>query len=192
MAEFASKGVAGSGLGLGIAGTALGLLNGAGGLAALANNAGCNGYAAMGCGCGCSENQAVNRYELDKENEIARLRSECDMLKSDQRTDNKILELYRYVDGQFRRQGEELADLACKQAVTNQSVADNLRFVDNRIDGVYTEMDHRFRSVYQTIDCRTLPLEKKLPLDSICPQPMQRYNSWVAPTETPTETTEAT
>ena len=28
MAEFASKGVAGSGLGLGIAGTALGLLNG--------------------------------------------------------------------------------------------------------------------------------------------------------------------
>lgn len=30
MAEFASKGVAGAGLGLGIAGTALGLLNGGG------------------------------------------------------------------------------------------------------------------------------------------------------------------
>ena len=191
MAEFASKGVAGSGLGLGIAGTALGLLNGAGGLTALANSAGCGGCAPMN-NCGCEGNQMVNRYELDKEDEIARLRSECDMLKSDQRTDGKILELYRYVDGQFRRQGEELSDLACKQAVTNQSVADNLRFVDNRIDGVYTEMDHRFRSVYQTIDCRTLPLEKKLPLDSICPQPMQRYNSWVAPTATPTEAKEAT
>lgn len=32
MAEFASKGVAGSGLGLGIAGTALGLLNNGGGV----------------------------------------------------------------------------------------------------------------------------------------------------------------
>lgn len=44
--EFASKGVAGAGLGLGIAGTALGLLNGSGnGLAGILNG-GCNANAA--------------------------------------------------------------------------------------------------------------------------------------------------
>ena len=52
MAEFASKGVAGSGLGLGIAGTALGLLNGG-----LGNILG-TGY---NNNCGCNENMLVNR-----------------------------------------------------------------------------------------------------------------------------------
>ena len=42
MAEFASKGVAGSGLGLGIAGTALGLLNGGLNGVLGINNTGCN------------------------------------------------------------------------------------------------------------------------------------------------------
>lgn len=45
MAEFASKGVADSGLGLGIAGTALGLLNG-----------GLNGILGNGYNMGCSDN----------------------------------------------------------------------------------------------------------------------------------------
>ena len=40
MAEFASKGVAGSGLGLGIAGTALGLLNNSGGLGGILGGGG--------------------------------------------------------------------------------------------------------------------------------------------------------
>ena len=60
MAEFASKGVAGSGLGLGIAGTALGLLNG--GLGNILNTG----------NCGCSENMMVNRYELGQEQRKAK------------------------------------------------------------------------------------------------------------------------
>ena len=57
MAEFASKGVAGTGLGLGIAGTALGVLNG--GLGNLFN-----GWGNNAC---CAENTVVNRYELCRE-----------------------------------------------------------------------------------------------------------------------------
>lgn len=62
MAEFASKGVAGAGLGLGIAGTALGVLNG--GLGGILG--GMNGGNA-----GCSENCPVNRFELGMQNQIA-------------------------------------------------------------------------------------------------------------------------
>ena len=61
--KFASKGVAGSGLGLGIAGTALGLLNG-NGLGGLFGGMNPNT-------CGCSENHFVNRYEAGQAARIA-------------------------------------------------------------------------------------------------------------------------
>lgn len=71
MGEFASKGVAGAGLGLGIAGTGLGVLN------AMSNGGLLNGlFGGRNCGygykCGCSENQLVNRYELQQEQKIAK------------------------------------------------------------------------------------------------------------------------
>ena len=83
MAEFASKGVAGSGLGLGIAGTALGILNG--GLGNIFGGA---------MNCGCSENNFVNRYELELENKIVSKDSEIALLKSNIYTDKKIAEVY--------------------------------------------------------------------------------------------------
>lgn len=83
MAEFASKGVAGSGLGLGIAGTALGLLNG--GLGNLFNGIGANG---------CGSNQCINRYEMELENKIVSKDSEIALLKSNIYTDQKIADVY--------------------------------------------------------------------------------------------------
>lgn len=65
--EYASKGVAGSGLGLGIAGTALGLLNG--GLGNILST----GWSANGA-C-CNENTPVNRYKLAQEQKIADLQA---------------------------------------------------------------------------------------------------------------------
>ena len=88
MAEFASKGVAGSGLGLGIAGTALGLLNG--GLGNLLG--GWNGN------CGCNENMLVNRYELDLQNQIASKDGHIALLESNIYTDQKLNDLRNYVD----------------------------------------------------------------------------------------------
>lgn len=83
MAEFASKGVAGSGLGLGIAGTALGVLNG--GLGNLFNGMGANG---------CGSNQYINRYEMELENKIVTKDSEIALLKSNIYTDQKIADVY--------------------------------------------------------------------------------------------------
>ena len=84
MAEFASKGVAGSGLGLGIAGTALGVLNG--GLGNLLNGMGGTG--------GCGNNQYINRYEMELENKIVNKDSEIALLKSNIYTDQKIADVY--------------------------------------------------------------------------------------------------
>ena len=85
MAEFASKGVAGSGLGLGIAGTALGVLNGG-----LGNLLG-TGYN----NCGCSENVMVNRYELSQEQKIAKLETEVALRDANIYSDQKLAEVYK-------------------------------------------------------------------------------------------------
>lgn len=82
MAEFASRGVAGSGLGLGIAGTALGILNG--GLGNI-----------LGTNCGCSENMAVTRYELGQEQKIAKLESEIALRDANIYSDQKLVEVYK-------------------------------------------------------------------------------------------------
>lgn len=103
MAEFASKGVAGSGLGLGIAGTALGLLNGGWGNILNTNNA------------ACSENVCVNRYELGQEGRIAKLESEIALRDANIYNDQKLLELYKYFDGEVKRIDRTL----CEQAVYN-------------------------------------------------------------------------
>ena len=94
MAEFASKGVAGSGLGLGIAGTALGLLNGG-----LGNVLGTNWN---NTNCGCSENMLVNRYELQQENRIAKLETEVALRDANIFTDQKIADLYANLDSRIR------------------------------------------------------------------------------------------
>ena len=85
--RYGSKGVAGAGLGLGIAGTALGILNGG-----LGNVLG-------GGNCGCSENHMVNRYEASQAARIAELETEVKLRDANTYTDGKFLELYKYFDG---------------------------------------------------------------------------------------------
>lgn len=98
--KYASKGVAGTGLGLGIAGTALGVmaggLNGTGGLFGNGNN-------------------AYNRTEAEKDARIAALETEVKLRDSNIYTDSKILDLYKYVDGKFAVVEGEL----CQQRVYN-------------------------------------------------------------------------
>ena len=100
--KFSSKGVGGAGLGLGIAGTALGLLNG-----------GLNGI--LGGNAACAEDHMVNRYEASQAARIAELETEVKLRDSNIYTDSKILELYKYVDGKFA--GVEAA--ICNQNVYN-------------------------------------------------------------------------
>lgn len=145
--EYASKGVAGAGLGTGIAGLALGVMNAAGGLSALAlgnrNTApaapvvpampygmGWNGWG------GCSENTPVSRYELDREQQLAQKDSEIALLKANTYNDKKSLELYAYIDGQLN----EIRKTLCDQAVHNQRTEDSFVLARQDIAAVKSEL----------------------------------------------------
>lgn len=91
MAEFASKGIAGTALGLGAGALGVQLLNG--GLNGLLG-----GMRTAGC---CSEDHMVNRYEAAQSARIAELETEVKLRDANTYTDSKILDLYRYVDGKF-------------------------------------------------------------------------------------------
>lgn len=107
MAEFASKGVAGSGLGLGIAGTALGLMNG--GLGNIFGGWGNNA---------CGHNVPVSRYELGQESTIAKLQSDIALRDANIYNDQKLLEVYKYFDGEIKG----LRAVVAEQAVTNAKI----------------------------------------------------------------------
>lgn len=132
MGEFASKGLAGTALGFGIGGTALGVLSG--GLGNLLGNVGAAqpaqaavtqdataamlaaaaAMAANGRGT-CSEDHTINRYEAQKDAEIAELRTEVKLRDANTYTDEKMLKLYEYVDGRLRGVESQI----CEQAVWN-------------------------------------------------------------------------
>ena len=111
MAEFASKGVAGSGLGLGIAGTALGVLNG--GLGNLLGGIGYNNT------MGCSEDRVVNRYELGQAQEIESLKSQIALRDANTYADQKLLEVYKYFDGELKDIRQRQCDKWAAQGVIN-------------------------------------------------------------------------
>ena len=116
--NYASKGVAGSGLGLGIAGTALGLLNNGGGI-----------LGGLFGGGGCSENATVNRYELGQQNEITNRDMEIAYLKGRDAAKTDSLELYKYVDGRFRAVEAQIAS----QAVVNAQITANISCMQSAI-----------------------------------------------------------
>ena len=117
MAEFASKGVAGSGLGLGIAGTALGVLNG------------CLGNLLGGVMNNCSDNQFINRYELEMENKIVNKDNEIALLKSNIYTDQKIAEVYERLNTKIS--GVEAA--VNTQAVVNATITSTIGCMQGQI-----------------------------------------------------------
>lgn len=154
--NYASKGVAGAGLGLGIAGTALGLLNnnGNGMLGGLLGN-GCSGMQTN-----CSENMLVNRYELAQEQKISELQSQIALRDANTYMDSKMLEMYKYVDGRFNNVEAQI----CQQAVYNATNNSAMACLQGQVAQLYG-------------------LTKLIvPADNVCPQPMPQYNSWTAPT----------
>lgn len=118
--EYASKGVAGAALGTGIGGLALGVLNG--GLGNLLNgwgggNVGWNGV--------CHENMPINRYEAGLQQQISAKDSQIALRDANTYGDQKLLELYKYIDGELRGLRNEL----CHQAVVNQRTEDSFLLV---------------------------------------------------------------
>lgn len=128
MAEFASKGVAGSGLGLGIAGTALGVLNGG-----LGNLFGNGWNTANG---GCSEDHYVNRYEAGQQARISELETEVKLRDANTFTMQEMNNLRNYVDSKF----SNVHDVLASQAVMNQSTKDSFQLLQERMECCKNEL----------------------------------------------------
>lgn len=88
--KYSSKGVGGAGLGLGIAGTALGVLAGGLNNIGLFGGGNCNGV-----------NQPVSRYELGLQQEIAAKDSKIGLLESNIYTDTKIADVYERLNNKI-------------------------------------------------------------------------------------------
>ncbi len=188
MGEFASKGVAGSGLGLGIAGTALGVL---------ASSQ--NGNGILGGLLGNSNN--CNQAIAERDAMIARLTSE-------KYTDTAVLAL--------RDKLEKLVDDAAAQTVKNdkaiatnaQEIAclqrqldteakwsrENAQLREQILEGKIAAVATAATTGISNLGTSLAALQATVagitatvvPKSAICPEPMLRYNSWSAPTTTTT------
>lgn len=122
--KYASKGVAGTALGIGIGALGLEVLRG--NLGGLLGNGSVN----------CSEDHMINRYEAAQQAKIAALETEVKLRDSNIYTDQKSLELYKYFDGEIKDIRNNLAG----QAVMNQKTADSFEMVRNDMICVKNEL----------------------------------------------------
>jgi hypothetical protein len=139
MAEFASKGIAGSGLGLGIAGTALGLLNGSNGNGLLGG--------LLGTGCACSENMTVSRYELGQESKIAELQSQIALRDANTYNDQKLLEVYKYFDGELKDVRATMCANEKMQAVINAKFESGIDVLGSQVASINATISGLTRTV---------------------------------------------
>jgi hypothetical protein len=121
--EKHSSGVAKAGLTTGVIGTSLGALNllGNGGMGVLGGLLG-GANPSMGA-IGCT------RELMEKDLKISELNTEVKLRDSTIYTDQKSLDLYRYIDGQLANINAQIA----AQAVQNQATKDSFQLLNERL-----------------------------------------------------------
>ena len=114
--NYASNGKANAALTTGIIGTSgfgLALLNGLGGV--LGNLGGAARPA-------CNEDHCVNRYEAAQAARFAELETEVKLRDSNIYTDQKMLELYKYFDGETKQLRADICETKAQQGVINANL----------------------------------------------------------------------
>lgn len=109
--NYANKGVAGAGLGLGIAGTALGLMNN-GGLGNILGGYGCNGNAGY-----------YSRYDAEKDAKIANLETEVKLRDANFYSLSEVGKLRDYMEHRFDKVEHELCENRIYNATNTAAVS---------------------------------------------------------------------
>lgn len=152
MAEFASNGKGNLGVTLGAIGTGLGLIA-----------PHMNGLSLFGMN-GQTPVQYATKESVDNAILLAQKDSEIALLKSEQNTEVKIADVYERIMTRVNADRREQDAVNAQQAVynaTNNSIVGCMR---GQVDAL-------------------LALTKMvIPADNVCPRPMDKYNSWTAPT----------
>lgn len=162
MGDYASKGVAGAGLGTGIAGLSLGVLNAMGG---------CNGgllgglFGGNRCGYGLAESQYV-----------ASILAENGMLKAENYSDRVAKEVYQQTLADNKQLRQDIRDeLALREQITAGKIESLANVTTCNFNAVNTAIANLANTVGGITKC-------VIPTTAICPEVMPRYNSFVAPT----------
>lgn len=164
MGDYASKGVAGSGLGLGIAGTALGLLN----------NGGLGGLFGGNC----------QNIIAEKDSKIAKLEAE-------KYSDSSDIELYKQIKSELKetianeratyKEFNSLQEKLFKSELEKQSM-----LTAQGIQGLQAQINctnNHLNCLQTVVNGITKTI---VPKEAICPEYMPRYNSFTVPTTTET------
>lgn len=106
----------------------------------------------------------VTKDELDYVQTISAKDSEIALLKSEQNTEIKIADVYERLITRINADAKAQADINAAQAVYNATANSAIAVLQNQV-GV-------LNSLTKTV----------VPINNICPQPMEKYNSWTAPT----------
>ena len=152
MGEFASKGVAGSGLGLGIAGTALGVLNASNGGGGLLGGL-------FGNGCG---------------SQVSALQSEIAMLKAEKYCDKNTAEVYTAMRNEVQALSDRLLDKYISPV--SQEIAD-MRVREARLEGKIGEVgllaNNGLKALQGQVNCLAQTVngitKVVVPNSSVCP-----------------------
>lgn len=201
--EFASKGVAGTGLGFGIAGTALGLLNNS-----------CNGSLLGGLFGGNCGNGARYGAELQY---VSELQSRVQALEAEKTANTNMVaafnqtvandkelraEMYAYIKPLAEEAANNRVNIATLQAelkCSNEKAELRERFLEGKLREQGLALNGKIDTVAQTAKCcceqnsaaiaglqalMSKITQTGISTSAICPEVMPRYNSWTAPTTT--------
>lgn len=206
MAEYASKGVAGTALGLGIAGT-VGLVN---------QLSGCNGGVLGGILGGNCCNRGVGVGGLAEAQYVSALQAENGQLKAENYSDRTSLEAYKQTVADNKELRTEmyafikpLSEEAANNRVTIARLEEQIKCAGEKaelreqvIQGQLREqglaLNGKIDQVANAAKCcceanstaiaglqalMSKITQTVIPTNAICPEVMPRFNSWTAPTE---------
>lgn len=106
----------------------------------------------------------MNRYEAAKDARIAELETQNKLLESNIYTDSKIADVYERLNSKFEGR------FACLEGHINQQAVYNA--TNNATIGCLSQQIAQLQSLTKIV----------IPKTSVCPEPMDKYNSWTAPT----------
>ena len=140
--NYASNGKANAALTTGIIGTSgfgLTLLN------ALGNG---GGLLNMGRTAAppCNEDHVVNRYEAAQAARIAELETEVKLRDANTYTDQKILDTYKYFDGENKAIRAEICEMKAQQGVINANLTTGIDVLSTQVAGTQALLNNITRT----------------------------------------------
>lgn len=200
--DCASKGTAGAGLGLGIAGTALGALawlGGRGRRGGLFGGWGCDEGCEGGYGYGHRHEERHERhYEIRQAERISELQAGLAQQSAERFAEQKVFSIYRELEEKIDRVASKSAETDCRLAVAETRTAAKLEGLKEALVETAHGLKEQFKAsialeaerrecgdkeLYTWANCTFAKNKKVIPLEDICPEPLMRYNAFKAPQE---------